>query len=232
MWNNIPLLPALKKKLNKTKHCNNVWWRNRLTGIWVCLSTDAGLLGCCRGKKALIGWKPGANTHIRSQEGTIQQTIRGKQREARHMACTLPFTNMKWDIFCIKVFYHGPAGLVHQLLSQAKTSVGALHCLGDRIEGCIYSKVCCQILKYKERRCFSFIPTRDVMCPWGTSSGSSSLGRVTEVLVTHETLPLLMWCQAKQIQNGVTHIFASTYPTILPFSSSAMYESCIDENQQ
>lgn len=43
--------------------------------------------------------------------------------------CTVPFANMKRDIFSIEVFYHGPAGLVHQLLSQAKSSVRAFHCL-------------------------------------------------------------------------------------------------------
>lgn len=41
---------------------------------------------------------------------------------------------MKWDVFGIKILYHGTTGLVHQLLSQTKASVWALHCLEDTQE--------------------------------------------------------------------------------------------------
>lgn len=34
------------------------------------------------------------------------------------------------------------------------------------------------------------------------------------------------------IKQKTTYIFASTYPTILPFSSSAMYESCVVGDKQ
>lgn len=37
---------------------------------------------------------------------------------------------MQGDIFGIEVLNHGSGGLVHQLLSQAKTPVGTLNSLG------------------------------------------------------------------------------------------------------
>lgn len=45
---------------------------------------------------------------------------------------------MKWDIFSIEVFDHGPAGLVHQFLSQTETSVGSLHSLEDTDIGFVF----------------------------------------------------------------------------------------------
>lgn len=80
----------------------------------------------------------------------------------------VPFTNMKWDIFSVEVFYHGPAGLVHQLLSEPQTSVGALHCLEDRDEGFYYPRKASQISQYYT--CCNLSNRGDV---WGVSHPDS-----------------------------------------------------------
>lgn len=41
----------------------------------------------------------------------------------------LPLSHVQRDIFGIEVLNHGPAGLVHEFLSQTQTPVGTLDCL-------------------------------------------------------------------------------------------------------
>ena len=78
-------------------------------------------------------------------------------------------------------------------------------------------------------RCLLPRLTRDVMCPWGTSSGSSSLKKGNHI----KSLEHIICSSDVNLRNRIpgTHIFASTYPTILPFSSSAMYESWNQKQQ-
>lgn len=84
---------------------------------------------------------------------------------------------MKWDIFGIEILYHGTTGLVHQLLSQAKTSVWALHRLEDTQKLTeSSSQNTADINRWLNNTELKL--TKDVMCPWGTSSGSSSLEMV------------------------------------------------------
>lgn len=70
------------------------------------------------------------------------------------------------------------------------------------------------------------------MCPCGTSSGSSSLQTIHDKFDVVDGDSKFSTAQAFH-KTKTTYIFASTYPTILPFSSSAIYESCVDgENQE
>lgn len=82
---------------------------------------------------------------------------------------------MQGDIFGIEVLYHGSRGLVHQLLSQAKAPVGTLHSL--REEGRVEWELggCVQLPPVHLCQTLTALLTSEVICPWGTSSGSSSL---------------------------------------------------------
>lgn len=88
----------------------------------------------CKAARLLEGKTSGKNrvTHTVTHTLTYPKRADKNRGQSEQRGVTLPFANMKRDIFSAEVFDHGPAGLIHQLLSQTKTPVGALHRLSDR----------------------------------------------------------------------------------------------------
>lgn len=109
----------------------------KLTETWVCLSINAEPLDCCSWEKTSVNIQKYERWHTCSLNVNDlvkfnKLTTHNKALLVSQPANKVPFAYMKWDIFSIEVFYHCPAGLVHQLLGQTKTSVGSLYCLNNK----------------------------------------------------------------------------------------------------